>query len=560
VEKQKTEFTPASELKQVESLLDTLESKLHDFQQIIPRRDSRRGLIDFGGTVLKSLFGVSTISDIHLLHDTLNELQSRNSDIVHSLSSQVTYVKNLDTVTKVNANAIANLSTTVKDIMVKSYDRIWNISRDIIWLNYTISGQSELYTAVRQLEFALLRMIQQVSDLLSAVQTVLHGKLPMNFVNPTTLQNLLRNVSLSLPQGYELIAGTRADTLHHYYELARTTLIGNAHGIKILVNVPLKTASQQFTLYKIIALPSRVSSNNFAKYVIDHTYFGLDHSQRDYILVSEAYLNRCTANSITLCPADIAIYNTHAKTCESSLFFQADTSIKLCRREIFFNYRTPTLQRHGTHWFYHLPEQRTLTIRCPQPTGWTSRTELLVNAGQILNATRCSITTHEFRTLPELHGETQATTYTDQLYVPDRLSIVAEHELPLIQVVAPEEAARLDEINSNVMMTSQTINTGTLFHIQQASMRQEHRTYWHIVISITIYIATILVILCTSLRTQLCNLVARCFSKPSSPEPGTVERDPTPLPPEPKQRAYSPQAENSRNNVAFTSYSVQTTN
>jgi hypothetical protein len=94
-------------------------------------------------------------------------------------------------------------------------------------------------------------------------------------------------VSLSLPQGYELIAGTRADTLHYYYELAKVTLIGNAHGIKILINVPLKTASQQFTLYKIIVLPSRVSGNNFAKYMIDYTYFGIDHSHRDYILVSE---------------------------------------------------------------------------------------------------------------------------------------------------------------------------------------------------------------------------------------------------------------------------------
>jgi hypothetical protein len=42
-------------------------------------------------------------------------------------------------------------------------------------------------------------------------------------------------VSLSLPQGYELIAGTRTDALHYYYELAKVTLIGNAHGIKILV-------------------------------------------------------------------------------------------------------------------------------------------------------------------------------------------------------------------------------------------------------------------------------------------------------------------------------------
>jgi hypothetical protein len=117
-------------------------------------------------------------------------------------------------VTKVTANAIANLSTIVKNIMAQSYDRIQKISRDVIWLNYTIYGQSKLYTAVRQLEFALLRMTQQISDLLGAVQSVLQGKLSMSFVNPVTLQNTLRNESLNLPQGYALIAGTRTDTLH----------------------------------------------------------------------------------------------------------------------------------------------------------------------------------------------------------------------------------------------------------------------------------------------------------------------------------------------------------
>ena len=46
IEKHKTEFTLVSELKQIEMTLDTLELKLHYFQQILPRRDRRRGLIN----------------------------------------------------------------------------------------------------------------------------------------------------------------------------------------------------------------------------------------------------------------------------------------------------------------------------------------------------------------------------------------------------------------------------------------------------------------------------------------------------------------------------------
>ena len=281
IEGQKTEFTPVLELKQIASLLDALEMKLHDFQQILPRRDRRRGLINVGGTILKSLFGTATVNDLHELHNTLDNLQTSTSDIVHSLTNQVTYIKKLDTMARVNAHAIANLSSIVKDIVSQSYERFQQTAREVIWLNYTLHGQSELFTAVRQVEFALLQMTQQVSDLISAAQSVLQGRLPMSLVNPTTLQNILRNISMHLPEGYELIAGSRTDSIYLYYELTSVALIGNSHGLQIIINVPLKSADQYFTLYEIIVLPSRVSGYNFVLYSLDYSYIGLSPSQRD---------------------------------------------------------------------------------------------------------------------------------------------------------------------------------------------------------------------------------------------------------------------------------------
>jgi len=95
VEQNKKEFTSISEIRQIELLLKLLESKLRDFHQILPRLDRRRGLVHFGGSILKTLFGTATITDVQQLHDTLNDLQLPNSDITHSLSNQLTYVKSL---------------------------------------------------------------------------------------------------------------------------------------------------------------------------------------------------------------------------------------------------------------------------------------------------------------------------------------------------------------------------------------------------------------------------------------------------------------------------------
>jgi hypothetical protein len=110
MERQKREFTPMHELQQIGLLLQTLESKLQSFAQFLPRLDNKRGLLNLGGTILKSLFGTATIADIHQLHDVFEKLDSRNSDLLHSLSDQLTYVKKLNTVTADNADAIANLS------------------------------------------------------------------------------------------------------------------------------------------------------------------------------------------------------------------------------------------------------------------------------------------------------------------------------------------------------------------------------------------------------------------------------------------------------------------
>ena len=123
VDKQRKEFTPVAELKQVGDLLNALESRLANFQQLLPRLDRRRGLLNLGGTVLKTLFGTATLSDLNQLHGTIDELKSKEADIVHSLASQLAYVKWLGQNTRVNADAISNMSTTVKKELVQTHDR-----------------------------------------------------------------------------------------------------------------------------------------------------------------------------------------------------------------------------------------------------------------------------------------------------------------------------------------------------------------------------------------------------------------------------------------------------
>jgi len=47
-----------------------------------------------------------------------------------------------------------------------------------------------------------------IDKLFNAIQCDIQGKLSILLVNPVILQSIFRNVSLHLPEGYELIVGT----------------------------------------------------------------------------------------------------------------------------------------------------------------------------------------------------------------------------------------------------------------------------------------------------------------------------------------------------------------
>jgi len=62
-------------------------------------------------------------------------------------------VKERDSHSAVNTDAIANLSTIVKENLMNSHDQFRQVTRDHMWPNVTVYTQSEIYMAIRRLNF-----------------------------------------------------------------------------------------------------------------------------------------------------------------------------------------------------------------------------------------------------------------------------------------------------------------------------------------------------------------------------------------------------------------------
>ena len=82
--------------------------------------------MNLGGTVVKTLFGTATLSDLDQLQGTINELKTRDADIVCSLANQLTYVKGLVHNTRIKTDAIKNMYCIVKQELVNPMTGTYN--------------------------------------------------------------------------------------------------------------------------------------------------------------------------------------------------------------------------------------------------------------------------------------------------------------------------------------------------------------------------------------------------------------------------------------------------
>jgi len=176
-------------------------------------------------------------------------------------------------------------------------------------------GQSTIYTAVRQMEFTLLQLTQQLDEIFDTIQLAISGSLSMKLISLSSLQSILRNITLHLPEGYELIAGTRTEDIHQYYKLSKVSIVASSHSIKHIFHISLKSVVHSFTLYKTIILPERVFSDKFVQYAIDYSYLAIKLNQHGYIPFTEKDYSKCFTGSITVCPLDSTVFNTKTYLC-----------------------------------------------------------------------------------------------------------------------------------------------------------------------------------------------------------------------------------------------------
>jgi hypothetical protein len=219
------------------------------------------------------------------------------------------------------------------------------------------------------------------------------------------------------------------------------------------------------------------------------------------------------------------------------------------------HYKKPTLLRHGEVWVFHLPSQRQVHIRCPRNNEWVTRNQILSGAGLVQNATRCTITTGEIRTLPELHGGARANLVAPSVYVPDHPPILAKHELPRVEEALVSGVNDLDQLKDRLETQQKWLDVDTLVHVQKSAPRHETSPNLAVVVSAASGALAVLLAFGMFLHAKLQHVVLCCQRTRETTEDDTP-RFPTHLVPDPVIPTVNAYVEPRDDSVTFAAYAL----
>jgi hypothetical protein len=113
-----------------------------------------------------------------------------------------------------------------------------------------------------------------IDALIQAIQAAMSGRVPVGLV-PPILHGIMKNVSLILPEGLELAAGSDYGSTAWYYEIVKTTLVSGPRGFFLILSFPLKDVNREFTLFRIYTFPTKVLNGTFMGYQTEGAFFAV---------------------------------------------------------------------------------------------------------------------------------------------------------------------------------------------------------------------------------------------------------------------------------------------
>ncbi len=290
-----------------------------------PNSRSKRALLDFGGDIFHSLFGVARTKDLMTLQSHIKQIASAVNTINHDFTEHTSEMSSIMTATNDRVDmAVRAITDNHNQLDQLSEEmRLLLDATDVWWKGlFIISDYQDKVTHINN----------HLADILQGTYELLQKRLSPALISAELLTNTLKKVQSVLSRNHPGFYVIYSDP-EFYYQNAVSAYLRRDNSIFITINIPVQSGYHKYLIHEVIAMPVPVNATTkHATMVLNlPDYIGVDIQGVNFIEMQNQDLKYCKGSYEKLCSNLIAERSTANPSCALAILYNRKESVKdLC--------------------------------------------------------------------------------------------------------------------------------------------------------------------------------------------------------------------------------------
>lgn len=328
-----------------------------------PNRRFKRALMDFGGSILKTIFGTLDTEDALKFSQAINDVQTDEKQLAHLMKDNIHVIKSTistfnTTINKVNEN---------QNHLLENVKTLRNIMETISNSNDKLEIKSQTNTLLNSLESIILTLSLDIDDVSNAILFAKLNVLHPTVLSPHQLYNELDKNRNNLPKHYELPVSLTLQNIHEIIDLSKLICYYHSNRIIVVVKIPL-VLPQIYNLYNVISLPTPydiTKPDTYALIAPTDSYVAITNDHMFYSLITDIEKCKVISEKCYVCVLT-NIYSTIANPiCETVLLTEAVKTLpETCTIRLIHGIIDVFHKIKGNRWIFVQSEPGKCHITC----------------------------------------------------------------------------------------------------------------------------------------------------------------------------------------------------
>lgn len=323
----------------------------------------KRGLIDAGGSLLKTFFGTLDSEDAIKFSDAIDKVQSDEKQLTHLMKDNIHIIKS--TISTFNSS-MSKVNENEKHLL-KNMEIIENVMTLISNSNDKLEIKSQLSLLTNSLESIIVTLSFDIDDINNSILFAKLNVLHPTVLSPHRLYSELDKNRNNLPKHCELPVSLTLQNINELIDISTLISYYHSNRIVIIVKIPL-VLPQPYNLFNAIPLPIPYDISNPDTFVLiapSSPYVAITADRMFYSLIKDLDKCKIISEKCYVC-ALINVYSTIANpTCETILITDVVSKLpKSCETKLLHGHVDVFHKLNKNRWIFVQSEPGKCHINC----------------------------------------------------------------------------------------------------------------------------------------------------------------------------------------------------